>query len=134
MRDAKPKEGVDTRAMHNLMTTSGLNWVRDLMGGTETRATKIALGTGDASPAVSNTALDTQVWGTGTEGVIDRRIATAQKMTHKIFLGSADANGNVLAEEGLFRGTLLLARTLISPAITKSDAVELTIAHEITVS
>lgn len=134
VRDAKTKEVVDTREMHNLMTTNGLNWVRDLMGGTETRATKIALGRGETAPTASDTALDIQVWGIGNQGVIDRRIATAQKMTHKIFLGSEDANGNVLSEAGLFRGTLLLARTLISPPLTKSDAVELTIAHEITVS
>ena len=134
IRDAKTKEVVDTRAMHNLMTTNGLNWVRDLMGGTETRATKIALGTGTATPSASDTALASQVWGTGTEGLIDRRVATSAKMTYKIFLGADDANGNTLGEEGLFRGTLMIARSLISPTIAKTDAVELTISHEITVS
>ena len=55
-------------------------------------------------------------------------------MTHKIFIASGSANGSDLAEMGLFRGSLLIARALISPAITKTAAVELTISHEITVA
>ena len=130
--DARTREVLETRETHNLVMTSGLKWVRDLIGGTESRASKIALGTGATAATVSDSTLVTQVY----EQAIDRRIGTLSpaKMTHKIFVGSADANGNDLSEVGLFRGSLLIARAVLSPAISKTDLVELTISHEITVS
>ena len=131
IRDAKTNEVISTRESHNLMTTLGLNWVRDLMGGTEVRASAIGLGVGTAAPNVSDTALASAITPVFT---IDRRVAGTAKMTHKVFIPVGSANGNTLSEMGLFRGGLLIARALISPTISKTDAVELTIAHEITVT
>ena len=131
IRDAKTKEVIGTRESHNLMTTLGLNWVRDLMGGTEVRASVIRVGVGTAAPSASDDALASEVL---PYFLIDRRIAGTAKMTHKVFIPTGSANGNTLSEMGLFRGSLLIARALISPAIVKTDAVELTIAHEITVT
>jgi len=130
IRDAETQKVIGTRESHNLMTTLGLNWVRDLMGGTEVRASAIAVGIGTTTPAAGDTDLASEVY----TGTIDRRLAGTAKMTHKIFIPSGSANGNDLGEMGLFRGTLLIARALISPVIAKTSAVELTISHEITVS
>ena len=81
IRDAETKEVIGTRESHNLMTTLGLNWVRDLMAGTEVRASKIHLGVGTASPLAADTALASDVYGEdGTDGAIDRRIVTAAKI------------------------------------------------------
>ena len=130
IRDATTKEVVDTRESHNLVVNTGLNWVRDLIGGTEVRPSFIALGTGTAAPAAGDTDLGSKVY----TGAIDRRIASTAKMTNKIFVDSDSANSASISEMGLLRGTLLIARALISPAIAKTSLVELTISHEITVS
>ena len=128
--DAKTKEVIDVRRTHNLVTIEGLNWLAAIIAGSETRPTNIALGTGLTAPAGSDTALENQVY----TATIDRRLLDSSKVTHRIFVPTSEANGNTLAEEGLFRGSLLIARAAIDPAIVKTVAVELTIAHEITVS
>lgn len=128
--DAITKEVIDVRRTHNLLTSNGLNWLVALIAGSETRPTNINLGTGLTDPAATDIALETQVY----TGEIDRRLLDDAKVTHRIFVPSGSANGNTLSEEGLFRGSWLIARAKIHPAIVKTVAVELTIAHEITVS
>ena len=132
IRDAKTKEVIGTRETHNLITTAGLKWVRDLIAGTDTRPNNIELGTGLTAETVSDTTLETRVY----TAPIDRRVPSLSPPTiaHKMFLGGDDANGNTLSEIGLVRGPLLIARALLDPVIVKTDLVELTITHEISVA
>lgn len=111
----------------NLVVDSGKNLIRDMIAGVGLRPDTIEVGTGTTSPVVGDTELETSVW----SQLIDRRIRTNKIITFEIVIGFSDANGNSLAEEGIFQGATMLARSLISPAISKTASIEVTISHEI---
>ena len=119
------------RQVHeNLTVDTGLNLIRDLIGGVAQRPDTIAVGTGTVTPVAADTALGTSVF----SRTIDRRTKQAKIITHQIFITTAQANGNTLSETGLLQSAILVARSLIMPVIVKTSAIELTMAHELTLT
>ena len=114
----------------NLIVTTGLDYVRDFLGGGELRADTMAVGTGTTDPVLADVALETQVF----SRTIDRRVDEAAKITFQILLDFGDANGNVISEVGLFQNAILIARALLTPTVSKVFGKQLTIAHEISIS
>lgn len=117
----------------NKVTNVGISVLRDMLGGTGYRATHIAVGSGTQPAAAGDAALQTELF----RQKIDRRIPEPAKMTFQILLGTGDQNGLTFREVGLFEGTSvlggnkLLARSILSPAIDKTNLIQVTIAHEI---
>ena len=111
----------------NLITNGGLNWFRDLAGGTVGRADYQAVGTGTTAAAATDTALGAEV----IKKTIDRRLDSDKKITFQTLILEDEANGSTLSEVGLFGGGVLIARALISPTIAKDVSIQVTIAHEV---
>ena len=116
--------------VHNIIPSTGLDFARDLFGGLETRPDIIAVGSGTAAASASDTALSSQTF----SKVISRRFPETAKMTFQMLMDQTEGNATTIAEIGLFRGTKLLARALISPTIAKTSAILVTVSHEFTFS
>ena len=63
---------------------------------------------------------------------IDRRLDSDKVITFQALVLTTEANGSALSEIGLFYGSVLIARALISPVIDKDSSMQLTISHEVT--
>jgi hypothetical protein len=117
---------------HNLVVTAGRNLVRDLLhGASAAQVTHLALGTGTAAVAASDTTLGTEVF----RDTLTSRTAAAGKLTCVYYLGTGSANGNTLSEAGLLTassGGTLYARALLASAIAKTSAISATFTWELT--
>ena len=120
-------ELVERFKVKNLITNNGLNWFRDLAGGTVGRADYQAVGVGTPAAAATDTALGGEV----IKKTIDRRLDSDKKITFQTLILEDEANGYTLSEVGLFGGGVLIARALISPTIAKDVSIQVTIAHEV---
>lgn len=114
----------------NLVVNTGLVQIRDLLGGRGFRADSIQVGTGTSSTTAGMTALENMV----ATKTIDRRIATGYAMEFQSLLLTSEANGYTLAEIGTFKGSTMLARALISPTISKTALIQVTLGHIFTVA
>lgn len=116
---------------HNLVTSAGLNLVRDLLDGDSVAGiTHFAVGTGTAAVTALDTALGSEVF----RDNVTSRETTPQQLTVKYYLGSAEANGSALSEAGLANassGGTLFARVLLTPVINKSSAIAVTFSWSI---
>jgi len=110
-----------------MITTVGLNHVRDMLGGGAVRPSHIAVGTGTGATTLGITALETEVF----RRAIDRRTREDLRFTAQILIQQSEANDNELSEVGLFAGSVLVARALLSPTISKTASIEVTVAHEL---
>ena len=117
---------IGSRSGHNLITDAGLNYFRDLTGGTVGRADGQGVGTGTTAAAAGDTALGALV----IKKTIDRRLDSDKVITFQALVLTTEANGSALSEIGLFYGSVLIARALISPVIDKDSSMQLTISHE----
>ena len=120
-------ELVERFKVKNLITNGGLNWFRDLTGGTVGLADYQAVGIGTTAAAATDTALGAEV----IKKTIDRRLDSDKKITFQTLILEDEANGSTLSEVGLFGGGVLIARALISPTIAKDVSIQVTIAHEV---
>jgi hypothetical protein len=127
IRDGETKRVLGRRRVRNRMVDTGLEVIKDLIGGYGFRPDVIKVGTGTTAPTAADTALGNAVF----SREIDRRIPSTKKVEAQMYIATSEANGNTLAEAGLFEGATLVARALISPVIVKTVSIELTIAHEI---
>lgn len=135
--DAETGEHLSRESIHNLVPTVGLNLIRDLLRGASTATLNyIALGTGTTAPAAANTALQTEVF----RDVFTQTTVADGKIAIKYYLGSASANGNTLAEAGLFAGATatagsgtLFARVTFTPD-AKTSAQAWTFTWEVTIA
>jgi hypothetical protein len=130
VRDATSGRILSHQRVKNTVVDTGLNIVRDLLGGTGYGPASIAVGTGTAATGTTDTSLGTEIW----RGNIDRRIQGSKEVNFQVLLTTADANGYTLSEVGLFDGTSMYARALLSPTIEKTGAKTVTISHKITVA
>ena len=114
---------------HNLVVTAGLNLLRDYLRGTPavTGLNYFAIGTGTTAAAAGNTALQTEVF----RDTYTQTSVTAGTLTIKYYLASGSANGNTIAEAGLFgngatgaanSGTLFARAVFAADAKTVSEA------------
>ena len=101
----------------NRIPDDGLNYFRDLAGGAGGRPNYQAIGPGSAAPVLSKE--------------IDRRIDADKEVTFQTIFLAGEGNGNTISEIGLFYGSVLIARAILSPTIEKTSEFELTISHQI---
>lgn len=123
---------ISTQRQHNLVVTAGRNLVRDLLSNASSaRLTHLALGTGTATVAATDTTLGTEVF----RGALTSLTASAGKLTAVYYLGTGSANGHTLSEAGLFTassGGTLYARALLASTIAKTAAISATFTWELT--
>jgi len=109
---------------HNRITTVGITALTKMLAGNQWRATHIHVGTGNSTPIVSQTGLDTDVF----TAALDRRThPAADELALSALITNTEANGNTLTEAGLYVDTTMISRALIFPGIVKTGAVEATI-------
>lgn len=107
---------------HNLVVDTGLSMqaARLQHGSTVPGLTHLALGTGTAAPAASNTALGAEKF----RDVITQYIPATRKLTVRYYLATGAANGHSLTECGLFNaasGGTLYARATHAAIAKTSD-------------
>jgi hypothetical protein len=111
----------------NLVVNAGLNLIRDFLDGdAPTAPTHFGYGTGTNAVTAGDTALQTQL----ARDVFTSKTGTnAQQQIFTFYLGSATANGNTLAEAGIFNaasGGTMLCRVKLSPTIVKTASIAVT--------
>ena len=132
--DAKSGHAVDQQEIRNLVVTAGLNLFRDGLTGSITSPSHLAVGTGNTVVSTSDTALDTEVF---RDTVTSTDTTTDAQIIYKYFLPSGSANGNTLAEAGIFNagaaGTML-ARVVLASTIVKTSSIAVTFTWTITLT
>ena len=114
----------------NLVVTTGLNLIRDLLGGIGLRPDKIAVGSGVAAVTASDVALGTET----LKKLIDRRVRTVGAIEYQMLVLAGEANGTTISEIGTFEEATLLARAVLSSPIVKTAAIEVTVSHLFTIA
>ncbi len=111
---------------HNLVTTAGLNLIRDaIYGDTIDGIGYMAVGTGTNAPAASDTTLQTEVF----RDALTTKTKVSAGLETSYYLASTDANGNTLTEVGMFNAAAagtLYARTLLATSIPKTAGIACT--------
>ena len=123
--------------VHNKVTASGRNILRDIMLGVGGIPQWIALGTTNTTVSDTDVALGNEYY----RAQITRRISNTGKATYKLHLTTAEANGQTIQEIGLFvyanyttsgsplGGGQMFARALITP-IEKTSSIQVTFTWE----
>ena len=119
--DVETGETVDERRMHNLVSDAGLNILRDsIRSGTSYNLGWCAFGSGTTAPAAGDTALQSEI--AGLRFVVTAVESASKRLVYSIYLSESEANGNTLAEIGLFTaasGGIMYCRALIDSPINK---------------
>lgn len=91
------------------------------------------IGTGSTPAAAGDTDLQTPVLSDilPTSGLT---VVTETSVSFEFFIPDGDLANGTYREFGLFCGTRLFARSIISPAFTKADGEDLIVTYEITVT
>ncbi len=123
----------------NLVTTSGLQLIRDLIGGTGLRPSHVGLGTDNTAPAATDTALGSEQY----RAEVTRRDPSSNSIQFQLYVPTSEGNGHTYEEAALLQTGLqngspgdpatLLARTTFSP-ILKTASVEITALWSITLA
>ncbi len=126
------RQHVRRERLHNMTVDAGLNLIRDFLNGdAPTDLTHFAVGTGSTAAAAGDTTLGTEVF----RAAVTQRTKTSKQLTVKYYLPSGSANGNTLAEAGLFNhvsaGTMF-ARAVLASTIAKTASVAVTFTWELT--
>ena len=129
------KRGVMVRETwtHNKVVDVGLNVMRDRLGNGNFNPSHIAVGTDNTAPVAGDTLLGTEVF----RKAITFTDIDDNSVSFECFLGSTEANGNTLAEAGLFNNMFddrqeMFSRVLITPTIAKDAETTATIAWVLT--
>ena len=125
VHDAATGALIERQEQHNLVTTAGLNLIRDLLSGSGAGLGWFGVGTGAVAPAITDTALGAEV----ARQAFTTAIPTSAQLTITYYLNSGTANGSTLAEVGLFNASSsgsMYARALLSSTIAKTSAVTVT--------
>ena len=110
--------------VHNLVTASGRNAIRDLMAGGTDHPAEMAVGTSSTTPVSSDTSLGNQVF----RKDITQTTSGAQLVTFRVYLTSGEGNGSILREAGIFTTAGVLVARVVFDAVEKSSSDTLTIA------
>ena len=123
--------------VHNKVTASGRNILRDILLGIGGIPQWIALGTTNTAVLDTDVALGNEYY----RAAVTRRLSTSGKATLKLHLTTAEANGSTIQEIGCFvyasyttagsplGGGQLFARALVTP-IEKTSSVQVTFTWE----
>ena len=113
---------LDRFSTHNLVVNGGKNLASlRLVGSTDAAVNRLAIGTSTTAVAVTDSALVTEVFRDVLTSAVFSPTGVA---TFTYFLNTSSANGNTLAEVGLFNaasGPTMFARALLSPTIVKNN-------------
>jgi hypothetical protein len=130
--DAATRRVLRVERQHNLVVTTGLNLIRDLLNGDAVAGlTYFAVGTGTTPVASTDTTLAAEVF----RDAVTQTIKGTAELTVKYFLPTTQANGNTLAEAGLFNAAsvgTMFARVVLAATIVKTSAIEVTFAWDLT--
>ena len=121
---------LEVRKATNLVVNTGLQLVRDLLGGTGYRPNQMQAGDGTSATTATMTELENSV----VTKDIDRRSQSTYSVEFQTLLETGDGNGYTLSEIGTFQGSTMLARAIISPSISKTSAIQVTLSHIFTIS
>ena len=125
---------LDVQRLTNKVVNAGLTQVRDVLHGSAvTFPSHLAVGTGATAVAAGDTALGTEVF----RDTLTSKTSLTLAERYTYYLGTPDANGNTLAEAGLFNagasGTMF-ARVVLASTITKTASISVTFTWTITLS
>ena len=103
VRHAETDEVIKEMRVHNLVTDSGLNKLRDMIGYPYVTCDGktpdyMAVGTSSTAPAADQTALITEVFRTK----LANRVPDTKSIAFYAYISPTEANGNTLREVGLF--------------------------------
>lgn len=127
--------------VHNKVTASGRNILRDIMLGVGGIPQWIALGTTNTAVSDTDVALGNEYYRAG----VTRRLSTTGKATYKLHVTTGEANGQTIQEIGIFvyanytvsgsplGGGQLFARALVTP-IVKDSSTQVTFTWEFPIS
>lgn len=123
----------------NLIVTTGIQLIRDLLGGTSRRPSHIGLGTGTTGVTAGDTSIETEQY----RDVITRRDQLAAGITFQLFLGLNDGNGFTYTEAGLLQAdfqdgspgddAILVARDTFT-GVAKTSSIEFTLTWTINIT
>ena len=126
VHDARTQELILEQSIHNMVTNSGLQFIRDLIDETQQGCTHFATGTDLSATVVDHTALGNEVY----RNAISSRVKVDFEITQRCFIPPSAANGNTLYEAGLFNASS--GGTLFSRVV--HDAIAKTISNTVTYS
>jgi hypothetical protein len=89
------------------------------------------IGTGSTAPTIGDTNLETPVL---TGILIRSKVATATRVTLKLYITDAELANGTYREFALRSGTQLFARSLITPVFTKASGQNAMIEYQIDIS
>jgi hypothetical protein len=138
VRDVKTKKVKEVKKFSNIITNDGIkmirNWFAGVTSGTdpdfhdETRITALAVGDGNSTPAVSQTALDNELLRKTLHPTPDANceidISTVGEVTYTILIDESELNGETLREMALFSENFtdfMFSRLLIGNLSKTSD-------------
>lgn len=118
----------------NMVVNGGRDLFADLIAdNTGTRPSHMAVGTGSTAITLTDTTLESEV----DRNAIANTTSASGVVTYKCFWGLSEANGNTLANAGIFNaaaaGTMIAAYVLDS-TVSKTAAISLTITWTITLA
>jgi len=116
----------------NLIVLTGRDFVRDLLFGDVLGGlTTFKVGTGSTAVTAGDTALVASV----LSDVFTTITKASGQLVIKYYLGSGSANGNTLAEVGIFAaGAVMFARVVLGSTIVKTSSVTVTFTWTITIA
>ncbi len=127
----------ETDWIHNLVMEGVSNGtgivMRQLIGDTTfpIAITSAAIGTSATAPAITDTNLVAPV----LSGILVRtKSATATTLSLSFFIADVELANGTYREFGLFCGSRLFARSLITPVFTKASGQDAIITYEITIT
>jgi hypothetical protein len=116
---------LEVRKMKNRLVNTGKQEIRDLLGGTGFRPTHMQIGTGIGATTDSMV----QLQASKVTKIIDRRVRLQFAVEFQSLVETSEGNNNEMAEVGTFRDSVMLARALIQPTITKTSSIQITMSH-----
>lgn len=114
--------------------SNGLNYLRDLVLGTQLFPVAMALGTGTAPAVAADAALKTEVF----RKAITRRTSSNKVAKLQTLVLETEANGFAIAEAGVFSSTVagqgaMLSRVTFDP-VSKTSSIQMTLEWRYTLS
>lgn len=127
-------DGTTVIEQANVVTNVGRNKFAELIAqDTSAFPSHIAIGTGSTAATVTDTALGTEV----DRNALASDSATTGVITYKAFFSKSEANGNTIAEVGLFDAAAsgnMFCRSVLSSTVAKTASVSLSITWTITLA
>lgn len=121
---------------HNIVTNAGLDLFVTLITGDSTDyPSHMAIGTDDTAAAVTDTALGAEV--SPRQAFTTETTSSTGIIQWKGFWNSTEANGNTIAEAGIFNASssgTMSNRVVLSPALSKTNSLSLTITWTFTLT